>query len=88
MFRPMGFNHKPNWIIKCRKENYIYFYQYYSHERIGHERIGQQVITQQARIFGQISAKIWLKIDEIWPNSVSQKIPGLLTYTHCRLFGS
>ena len=49
-------------------------------------------ITQQARIFGQIlpifsqvSAKnceISLKIDEIWPNSASQKIPGLLSYTY------
>ena len=32
-------------------------------------------ITQQARIFRQ-------KIDEIWPNSASQKIPGLLSYTY------
>jgi len=35
-------------------------------------------------IFCQISAKnceIWLKIDEVWHNSASQKIPGLLTYT-------
>jgi len=50
-------------------------------------------ITQQARICGQIlpilcqiSAKknceIWLKIDEIWPNSASPKIPGLLSYTY------
>ena len=35
--------------------------------------------------FCQISAKnceVWLKIDEIWPNSASQKIPGLLSYTY------
>ena len=35
--------------------------------------------------FAQISAKnfeIWLKIDEIWPNTSSQKIPGLMSYAY------
>ena len=32
--------------------------------------------------FRKKNCEIWLKIDEIWPNSASQKIPGLLTYTY------
>ena len=28
------------------------------------------------------NCEIWLEIDEIWPNSASQKIPGFLSYTY------
>ena len=38
--------------------------------------------------FRQKNCEIWLKIDEIWPNSASQKIPGLLTYTYMTVDGN